>query len=91
MLQAFVADAEDVYERTAEFLADLVAAPGSVSLAWATEVAADLGTLVAGLHAALADAARGRRGPRPAPRDPRRAQGLALGRPPAAQPARSRR
>ena len=53
MLQAFVADADDAYERTAEFLADLVAAPGSVSLEWATEVAADLGTLVAGLHAAL--------------------------------------
>ena len=53
MLQAFVPDADDVYERTAEFLADLVAAPGSVSLEWATEVAADLGTLVAGLHAAL--------------------------------------
>ncbi len=54
MLQAFVADADDAYERTAEFLAELVAAPGSVSMEWATEVAADLGTLVAGLHAALA-------------------------------------
>jgi maltose alpha-D-glucosyltransferase/alpha-amylase len=54
MLQAFVADAEDAYEKTAEFLADLVAAPGTVSLEWATEVAADLGTLIAGLHAALA-------------------------------------
>ena len=54
MLQAFVADADDAYERTAELLADLVAAPGTVSLEWATEVAADLGTLVAGLHAALA-------------------------------------
>jgi maltose alpha-D-glucosyltransferase / alpha-amylase len=54
MLQAYIPDAEDVYERTAEFLADLVLAPGSVSLEWATEVASDLGTLVAGLHAALA-------------------------------------
>ncbi len=53
MLQAFVAGADDAYERTAEFLADLVAAPGSVSLQWATEVASDLGTLVAGLHGAL--------------------------------------
>jgi maltose alpha-D-glucosyltransferase/alpha-amylase len=53
MLQAFVADADDAYERTADFLADLVAAPGTVSMEWATEVAADLGTLVAGLHAAL--------------------------------------
>ena len=32
----------------------LVAAPGTVSMEWATEVAADLGVLVAGLHAALA-------------------------------------
>ncbi len=54
MLQAFIADAGDLYERTAEQLADLVAAPGSVSLEWATEVAADLGILIAGLHAALA-------------------------------------
>ena len=54
MLQAFVADAEDVHERTAELLADLIAAPGSVSLEWATDMAADIGTLVAGLHAALA-------------------------------------
>lgn len=54
MLQEFVADAEDVYEKTAELLADLVAAPGAVSMEWATQVAEDLGTLVAGLHAALA-------------------------------------
>jgi trehalose synthase-fused probable maltokinase len=54
MLQQLVPDGEDVYEKTAEFLAELVAAPGTVSLEWATEVAADLGTLVAGLHAALA-------------------------------------
>jgi len=54
MLQAFVGHADDVYERTAEQLAALVAAPGTVSLEWATEVAADLGVLVAGLHAALA-------------------------------------
>ena len=54
MLQAFVPDAGDVYERTAEFLADLIAAPGSVAMEWATDVAADVGTLVAGLHAVLA-------------------------------------
>jgi maltose alpha-D-glucosyltransferase / alpha-amylase len=54
MLQAFVAGADDLYERTAEFLAELVAAPGRASMEWATEVAAELGTLVAGLHAALA-------------------------------------
>jgi maltose alpha-D-glucosyltransferase / alpha-amylase len=54
MLQEFVAMAADAYEQTAEFLAELVGAPGSASLEWATEVAADLGTLIAGLHAALA-------------------------------------
>ena len=54
MLQAHVPGAEDVAEQTAEFLADLIAAPGSVSLEWATDIAADIGTLVAGLHAALA-------------------------------------
>lgn len=54
MLQAFVSGAQDLYEHTAEQLAALVGAPGSVSMEWATEVAADLGLLVAGLHAALA-------------------------------------
>ncbi|HYO45032.1 MAG TPA: hypothetical protein VES19_17675 [Candidatus Limnocylindrales bacterium] len=54
MLSAFIPGAEDVYERTADFIAGLVAAPGSASLEWATDLAADLGTLVAGLHAALA-------------------------------------
>jgi trehalose synthase-fused probable maltokinase len=54
MLQAFVPGAEAVDDRVEEFLVGLVAAPGSVSMEWATEVAADLGTLVGGLHAALA-------------------------------------
>lgn len=54
MLQAFIAHADDAYEATAERLAALVVAPGSVSLEWATEIAEDLGTFVAGLHAALA-------------------------------------
>jgi maltose alpha-D-glucosyltransferase/alpha-amylase len=54
MLQAFAPDAEDAYERTAELLAELILAPGSASLEWATDVAADIGRLVAGLHAALA-------------------------------------
>jgi maltose alpha-D-glucosyltransferase/alpha-amylase len=53
-LQAYVASAEDADEVTAERLADLILAPGPVSLEWATEVAADLGSLVAGLHVALA-------------------------------------
>jgi trehalose synthase-fused probable maltokinase len=54
MLQAHVPGAHDVAERTAEFLAGLITAPGSVSMDWATDIAEDLGTLVAGLHAALA-------------------------------------
>ncbi len=54
MLQVFVGHAEDAYEVTAERLAAMVGAPGTVSLEWATEVAEDLGTMVAGLHAALA-------------------------------------
>jgi len=54
MLQAFVAHAEDAYETTAEGLAALVAAPGTASIEGATEIAEDLGVLIAGLHAALA-------------------------------------
>lgn len=54
MLEEWIADGEDAYESTAERLAALVAAPGTVSLEWATEVAADLGAFTAGLHAALA-------------------------------------
>lgn len=54
MLQAFVGHASDAYEATAEALAAMVAAPGPVGLDRATEIARDLGTLVAGLHAALA-------------------------------------
>jgi maltose alpha-D-glucosyltransferase/alpha-amylase len=54
MLQGYVAHAADAYEQTADFLARLVVAPGSVSMDWATELADDLGTLVAGLHGALA-------------------------------------
>jgi maltose alpha-D-glucosyltransferase/alpha-amylase len=54
MLQAFVGHAVDACEVTAERLAAMVSAPGTVSVEWATEVAEDLGTMVAGLHAALA-------------------------------------
>jgi maltose alpha-D-glucosyltransferase/alpha-amylase len=72
--QAFVADGADAYETIAESLTGWLLAPGEVSVEFATEVAADLGTLNAGLHAALADA----RGipdfePRPASRDELRA------------------
>ena len=70
LLQAFVADAADAYESLAETLTDWLLAPGSVSVEFATEIAADIGALSAGLHAALA-AAHGVPGfePRPATRD----------------------
>jgi maltose alpha-D-glucosyltransferase/alpha-amylase len=53
--QTFVADATDAYETVAEALTQWLLAPGEVSVEFATEVAADLGSLTAGLHAALAD------------------------------------
>ena len=70
LLQAFVADAADAYESLAETLTDWLLAPGSVSVEFATEIAADIGALSAGLHGALA-AAHGVPGfePRPATRD----------------------
>jgi maltose alpha-D-glucosyltransferase / alpha-amylase len=55
MAQQFVADGADAYESIAEALTTWLLAPGEVSLEYATEIAADLGTLTAGLHAALAD------------------------------------
>lgn len=64
MLQAFVPDSDDAYERVVEFLVDLVSTPGPVDLEWATEVAVDLGTFTAGLHAALAGRAPGAPGAR---------------------------
>ena len=54
MLQGFVPDGEDAYELVAEMLTGWLIAPGSVSTEYATEIAADIGTLTAGLHAALA-------------------------------------
>jgi maltose alpha-D-glucosyltransferase/alpha-amylase len=56
MLQEFVADGADAYEQVAETLTDWLLAPGEVSVEFATEIAADVGTLTAGLHAALAAA-----------------------------------
>jgi maltose alpha-D-glucosyltransferase/alpha-amylase len=56
MLQAFVPDAGDAYEDTAERLAKAVAAPNPADLEALTGIAEDLGLLVAGLHAALASA-----------------------------------
>ena len=70
LLQAFVADAADAYESLAETLTEWLLAPGSVSVEFATEIAADIGALSAGLHGALASA-HGVPGfePRPATRD----------------------
>ena len=53
--QAFVADGADAYETIAESLTGWLLAPGEVSVEYATEVAADLGALTAGLHVALGD------------------------------------
>lgn len=55
MAQQFVADGADAYESIADALTAWLLAPGEVSLEYATEVAADLGALTAGLHAAVAD------------------------------------
>jgi maltose alpha-D-glucosyltransferase/alpha-amylase len=70
LLQAFVADAADAYESLAETLTDWLLAPGSVSVEFATEIAADIGALSAAFHGALASA-HGVPGfePRPATRD----------------------
>jgi trehalose synthase-fused probable maltokinase len=55
MAQEYVADGADAFESLADTIAGWLAAPGELSVEFATEVAADLGTLTAGLHAALAD------------------------------------
>jgi len=56
MLEEFVADGADAFESIAGMLAGWLTSPGEVSLEYATEVAADLGTLTAGMHAAVQDA-----------------------------------
>jgi maltose alpha-D-glucosyltransferase/alpha-amylase len=66
MEQEYVADGSDAFESLAETLSGWLTAPGELSVEYATEVAADLGTLTAGLHAALAD---GRGLPDMAPRE----------------------
>jgi maltose alpha-D-glucosyltransferase/alpha-amylase len=55
MLEEFIADGSDAFESIAGMLVGWVLSPGEVSLEFATEIAADLGTLTAGLHAAVAD------------------------------------
>ena len=69
--QAYISDGEDAYESVAETLTAWILAPGEVSVEFATEVAADLGTLTAGLHGALAEA---RGVPDLEPRDASRAE-----------------
>ena len=76
VVQAFVADGADAFEIIAGQLTGWLTAPGEVSVEFATEVAADLGALTAGMHAALGEA----RGvaefePRMATRDELRAWG----------------
>ena len=79
MAQAWVADADDAYEAIAQALTAWLLAPGSVTLEYATDVAAELGLLVAGLHVAVSDL-RGHGlpefAPRPASRDEVRDWGL---------------
>ncbi|HET8784739.1 MAG TPA: hypothetical protein VFM38_03830 [Candidatus Limnocylindrales bacterium] len=55
MLQEFVPEAADAFESIAGMLVGWLMSPGEVSLEYATEVAADIGTLTAGLHAAVAN------------------------------------
>ena len=73
MAQQFVADGADAYESIAEALTAWILKPGQVSLEYATEVAAELGTLTAGLHAAVTGDPTGHGvpdfAPRPATRD----------------------
>jgi trehalose synthase-fused probable maltokinase len=66
MAQEYIADVADAFESLADTIAGWLAAPGELSVEYATEVAADLGTLTAGLHAALSD---GRGLPDMAPRE----------------------
>ena len=55
MLQEFIADGADAFESIARTLTDWLLAPREVTLEGATEIAADLGTLTASLHAAVMD------------------------------------
>lgn len=73
MVSEFLAEAEDAYETTAERLAGWLLAPGSVTVEYATEEAAELGRLSAGLHATLSAAIGPDLTPRPATRDELRA------------------
>jgi maltose alpha-D-glucosyltransferase/alpha-amylase len=54
MLEEYIASGKDAFEAIASQLVAWVTAPGEVSVEYATDIAADLGTLTAGLHAAVA-------------------------------------
>jgi trehalose synthase-fused probable maltokinase len=69
IISEYLPDAEDGYESTAERLAGWLLAPGSVTVEFATEDAAELGRLTAGLHATLAAADGPDLTPRAATRD----------------------
>lgn len=56
LAQSFIADGADAYESIAEAVTAWILAPDEVSMEFATGMAANLGTLTAGLHAALASA-----------------------------------
>jgi maltose alpha-D-glucosyltransferase / alpha-amylase len=70
MLEEFVPDGADAFESIAGMLVAWLTSPGEVSPEYATEIAADIGTLTAGLHAAVS-AGRGlvEMAPREATRD----------------------
>ncbi|MBA2300108.1 MAG: phosphotransferase, partial [Chloroflexi bacterium] len=70
MAQEYVVDGADAFESLAETLTAWLLAPGELSVEFATDISADLGTLTAGLHAALADGhGLPEMAPRPATRD----------------------
>lgn len=71
MAQAFIPDGADGFESLAEALVAWQLAPGQVSLELATEIAADMGVVTAGLHAAVAN---GHDVPDMAPRDASRTE-----------------
>jgi maltose alpha-D-glucosyltransferase/alpha-amylase len=56
LAQTFIVDGADAYESVAEALTTWILGPPEVDMDVTTEVAADLGTLTAGLHEALASA-----------------------------------
>ncbi len=68
MAQQFVSDGADAFESIAETLTAWLLAPGEVSLEYATQIAADMGALTAGLHVAVMADPAGHGLPEMAPR-----------------------